>query len=267
MSAETPETYVSAIRVDELFVDATYQRDCDVNRARHIARTWDPRLAGVLDVADRGFTPGVAERYAVINGQHRWRAAQFLDPTMSLVCNIHTGLSRDDEARLFYDIDARTKNLNSWDRWKARRAAGEPVVTAIDAIAAGLGLVVAQGQGRNRVHCYAALEFLYGRCIPETVYDVLEFVGDIWPGAKDMYAAPIIKGIGLLLFDYAADLDTGRLADALSEMTPGQLVARAHELKATQPSAGIPKLVTVAAIHAYNRAGRTKLIPPSAVAS
>lgn len=259
-------TYVTAIGVDDLFADPEYQRELDVNRARNMARTWDPRLVGVLDVSDRGeHTPPNSPRYALINGQHRWKAAVFLDPTMSLVCNVHTGLTVADEAQLFYDIDARTKGLSSWDRWKSRRSAGDPVVTSIDLIAADLGLVIAQGQGKNRVHCYAALEYLYDKCLPETVHDVLEFCGDVWPGAQNMYNSAIVKGVGKVLHDNAVDLDTGRLADALSEMTPGQLLARAHELKASQPSAGIPRLVTVAAIQAYNRRGRSKLAPPPVI--
>lgn len=81
--------YLLAIPTGQLFTDPTYQRECDVNRANRMAADWNPRLAGVLDVSDRGkhHTP----RYAIINGQHRWRAAQRTGADIPLVCNVHTG--------------------------------------------------------------------------------------------------------------------------------------------------------------------------------
>ncbi|NDK91434.1 hypothetical protein GYA93_17885 [Gordonia desulfuricans] len=259
----TKGTYVTALPVSQLFTDPAYQRELDTNRARFMSQTWDPRLVGVIDVADRGpDTHHLSPRYAVINGQHRWKAAVLRDPQMSLACNVHTGLTVEEEAKLFWDSDRRTKSLSTWDRWKARRQAGDQVVVEVERIAASLGLRVEQSAGDNHLQCCAALEFLYGRRIPETIHDTLELIDDVWPGQPQRYNAAVIKGIGLTLFDYADDLDTGRLADAMSDLTPRQLIARAHELKASYPTTGIPMLVTAAAVAAYNRAGRTKLAPP-----
>ena len=44
-------TYIDAVAVDELFVDHSYQRPLDTARARKLARTWDRRLAGVIEVS------------------------------------------------------------------------------------------------------------------------------------------------------------------------------------------------------------------------
>lgn len=259
-------TYVTAIRVDDLFADPLYQRELDTNRARSMSLRWDPSLVGVIDVSDRGDgTPSDAPRYAIINGQHRWRAAIFLDPTMSLVCNVHTGLTVADEAKLFKEIDERTKKISTWDRWKARRAAGDPTVLAIDTMAESIDLVVTNAPGVNHIQCCAALEFIYDRCLPEIVLEVLTLVNDLWPNDPKRHNPAILKGLALALFDYSDRLDDGRFADALSEVTPNQLIARAHELKAALPAAGIPKLVTHAAITAYNRAsGRgTRILLPA----
>ncbi|QKY80041.1 ParB-like nuclease domain protein [Gordonia phage Doggs] len=265
MSAAAPATYVSAIKVTDLFADPTYQRDLDVNRAKSMSVRWDPRLVGVIDVSDRGDdTPPNSPRYAIINGQHRWKAALFLDPELSLVCNVHTGLSISEEAKLFKDIDERTKKISTWDRWRARRAAGDPVVLEIDRIADALGLVVTQNPGPVNIQCCAALEHIHDRFMPETLREVLELVCDVWPGDVKRFNPAILKGLGRTLFVYAGELDTGRFADCLSEITPSQLYARAHELKATGHAQGIPHLVTVAAVVAYNRTGRDKLTVPAA---
>jgi hypothetical protein len=49
-----PDVYVTALQVDEIFADHTYQRPVDPPRARKMAREWDRRLAGILEVSDRG---------------------------------------------------------------------------------------------------------------------------------------------------------------------------------------------------------------------
>lgn len=119
-----PQVYLAAVSVREIFADPTYQRDLDRPRAEHMAREdhWNVRLLGVIELSDRG--EGMQpDRYAVINGQHRVEAARLRDRDMPLVAKVHTGLSIEQEAQLFHEIDASTRRLTTWDRWKARRAA------------------------------------------------------------------------------------------------------------------------------------------------
>ena len=82
-------TYIDAVAVDELFVDYSYQRPLDMARARLLAGAWDRRLAGVIEVSDRG--AGQARRYAIVDGQHRFAAAQLLDPSPMMVATIRIG--------------------------------------------------------------------------------------------------------------------------------------------------------------------------------
>lgn len=252
--------YTAAIRVDDIFADPSYQRELDLNRAKSMSATWDPRLVGVIDVSDRGdhISPN-SPRYAVINGQHRWKAAMMRDPAMSLVCNVHSGLSVADEAQLFWDIDRKTKALQVWDRWYARRAAGDTVVCAVDAIARDLGLVVTHNPRPSGVlqpiQCFSALEYVYNNIDPEALRTVLEFISDVWPDDQAARAAIVVKGLGWLLWEYADDLDTGRLADALSEITPKQLVARAKEAQSAAGGA-LWRCVARTAVVTYNRGSR-----------
>lgn len=253
-------TYTTAIRVDDIFADPTYQRELDVNRAKSMSMSWDPRLVGVIDVSDRGDdVPSNSPRYAVINGQHRWKAALMRDPQMSLVCNVHTGLTVADEAQLFWDIDRKTKSLQVWDRWYARRAAGDRVVCAVDSIARDVGLVVTHNPRPSGVlqpiQCFAALEFVHTNIDPQALREVLELISDVWPDDHTARGAVIVKGLAWLLWEYSDDLDTGRLADALSEITPKQLVARAKD---TQTSSGgaLWRCIARSAVAAYNRGSR-----------
>lgn len=263
LSLERPAVvppYVTSIAPIELFVDHTYQRELDVNRCKHMAATWDPRLVGVLEVSDRG--EGWSPRYAIVNGQHRWWAAGFIEGELHLVCNVHTGLSVADEAKLFNELDAKTKKISNWDRWYARRASGDFVVMAIDSMCAAEGWIVSHNPGPSHLQCCSALEWVYDRCIPETITYTLQLIGDVWPEDPEGIKAPVIKGISLVLHDYAEEIDTGRLADVLTSLTPKQLAARGHELKARGYDGALAKLIQTAVILAYNKSTKSGLRLP-----
>ena len=48
------DCYVTTLAVTDIFADLTYQRPLDQARARKLAKEWDRRLAGIVEVSDRG---------------------------------------------------------------------------------------------------------------------------------------------------------------------------------------------------------------------
>lgn len=246
------EAFIDVVAVRDMFVDNTYQRELDVKRAEKIAATWDRRLVGVLEVSDRGET--AYPRYAIINGQHRWGAAARLSID-KLAANVHTGLSVADEAKLFFDIDAKTRALTTWDRWHARSAAGDQAVVAIERIAAECGLAVTQNPGPKNLQCCAALERIWSRSTPEVLADTLVLVLDVWPGDVDGRKAVVLEGLALVLDTYSMSIDNGRVGDAMSELTPRQLLVRARDMQ--ERSGGtLTRCVAWILVNLYNRQSR-----------
>ncbi|MGV9336631.1 DUF6551 family protein [Nocardia sp. NPDC003726] len=252
-----PAIYISAIRVEEMFVDHVYQRDLDTARARRIAREWDPRLVGVLEVSDRGPRHPLG-RYAIISGQHRWAAAGLRDPNMALVANVHTGLSITQEALLFHEIDAKTRRLNTWDRWKARRASGEPLVLDIETVVAEAGLTIDTAPKDGNIRCTSTLERIHRMGGTLLLGNVLRFIADVWGRRLDAVDGPLVLGLALILHSYDNDLDHARLGDVLIDFAPRQIKARAQTLRETENgSAG--KLTALVMLAAYNNGRSRKL--------
>lgn len=249
-------TYITAVPVSDLFADHTYQRELDERRTAKMAREWAPELVGVLDVSDRG--ENASPRYALINGQHRAAAARLVDETMSLPVTVHTGLSVEEEATLFWDIDRKTKRLGTWDKWYARRAAGDPVVVDVENVAAAHGYTLSHNQTDTTLQCCAALEWVADRCSLEILDEVLGMLGTLWPDDYAARKSPIIKGLAIAIDDYVCDLDRARLTRALQQITPAQLHARAHGLKSQGYTQGLAHLVAVVVITAYNRQSRQR---------
>lgn len=258
-----PLVYIGAVSVRDIFADHQYQRDLDLPRARLMAEAWDVRKVGVIDVSDRG--PDAADRYAVINGQHRWAAARLVDPEYHLVANVHTGLTVADEARLFYEIDAGTRRLTTWDRWNARRGAGDPEVTAIESVVAGVGLAVDPAPQNGNIRCTATLEKVHQLGGPLLLENTLRLIVEVWGHRLDAVDYPLVLGVALILHSFDTVLDHDRFAEILVDFAPRQIKARAQALRETE-SGQFGKLAALVMISAYNSARGTRKLERSKLA-
>jgi len=213
--------YIDALDVEQLFVDHSYQRPADLGRARHLAQQWDRRLAGVIEVSDRG--EGAQPRYAVIDGQHRLEAARLCDPRPALVASIHEGLTVSDEARLFDRLNRERRRPSTWDHWRARKSSGDRQVLAIEAVVAKLDLRIDPGPREGNVRCTATLEKLAALGGTELVAETLQLISDVWDVTLDAYDAPIVHAIGLIQHHLRGRIDPHRLVDTLMGVTPLQV--------------------------------------------
>lgn len=252
-------TYIDALPASDMFADPSYQRELDLPRARRMAESWERPLVGVIEVSDRG--PDHHPRYAVIDGQHRYAAAKLRDPAAVLVANVHVGLSPRDEAHLFYAIDAKRTRLTTWDRWNARRGAGDPTVLAIDEIATSLGLQVENTPTSASIRCVATCEKIMQLGGAKLLRETLELVVEVWGVDAEAFDAPLLHGTAYVLFHFGTELDTQRLADAMIDCSPRQFKAKAIALREFERGT-MPKLAALIVVSTYNRTKGPKLQSP-----
>lgn len=258
-------TYVTAMKVGELFVDHTYQRELDTRRAKQLAEAWDPRMAGIVEVSERA--EGQSPRFAVIDGQHRVAAAALLPEPPVMVVNVHSGLSIEEEAALFDKLNRQRRAPTTWDHWRSRKIANDETVTAIEAAVAKITdpigktprLVINPAPKDGNVRCTSTLEKLAELGGPKLVEDTLQLIYDCWDDRLEAYDAPIVHGVGLLLHYLGKPtdprrqpIDTARLREVFLGMLPRQLKNRALALR-EHTHGSQAKLVAIAAMDAYNR--------------
>lgn len=256
--------YPMALRVDEIFADTTYQRVLDVNRARQMAASWDRRLAGVLEVSDRG--EGASPRYAIVDGQHRWAAAKSLLNPPVLVANVHEGLDLADEAALFDKLNRQRKQPTVWDHWRARRAAGDELVLGIEETVARRGLRVHEQSGKDGViTCVSTLEKIAKSAGGLDLLDAsLNLLHASWETQREAYDSPLVLGMALVVSAFGADrrLNAMILTSALAEMPPRRVRFQAAALRDSTPGS-LGKLTALTMLNQYNkRAGAKKLYFP-----
>lgn len=252
--------YVTALQVGDIFADETYQRILDVPRARRMSASWDRRLAGILEVSDRG--EDASPRYAVVDGRHRWAAAGFLVNPPALVANVHTGLTVEDEAVLFDQLNRQRKQTSTWDHWKARRAAGDAQVVAIEAAVRSRGLVIDMSPSDGCVACVSALEKvvkLGGGGGVLLLDNTLELITKAWGDRRDGLDANVIRGVSLVLYHLGKQVDGPRLFEAMQSIVPPQLKAQANMIREIQPGTA-PVATAIAIMAFYNKLPGKKIL-------
>lgn len=254
-------SYVTALMAGELFADPSYQRDVDPRRVEKMAAAFDRRLLGVLEVSDRG-----DGRYAILDGQHRHALVlRVLDETFVLVCQVYEGLTVEDEAGLFHEVNARRKALSFWDKWKSRRTAGDPVVASIEEMLGRHELRVHPAAEDGCIAATSALEAIVEldggqvRLLEETVVVLRQAYGN----ARSAFEGAVMQGVALVLRTYGAELVISRLVEQLSDLPVRQLRARALALREVQRGT-LPRLVAAVIVEQYNR-GRGPNLEPFAV--
>lgn len=254
----TARGYVVAVHADDLFADTTYQRPLDTRRARSMAAAWDRRLAGIVEVSDRG--EDETPRYAIIDGQHRWAAAQLLTDPPLLVANVHEGLNIGQEAALFDKLNRQRKQPTPWDHWRARKAAGDRQVLAIDACVRRHGLEVAEGVRDGHIVCISTLEKIGAAPSGiDLLAATLNVAHHAWGDQKAAYEAPILHGLAMVIAAFDEHLDATRLVTALLETAPQRIRSKATMMRDSGTPGALAKLTAIAVLAEYNKQPGPKL--------
>lgn len=244
-AAQEPDTI--RIPLAATFVDPTYQREPNYRWVTAQVRDYDPGLLGVIDVSDRG--EQADPRYAVVDGGNRCALVQAIDPAgaeATILAKVHVGLTVQEEAELFYRFDAGRRRLTGWDRWKARRAQGDPTVLGIEDAVDGAGLRLCASNnrgGKGAIISSAACERLWGLGGQPLVAETGRVLVAAW-GDREAFTGGIVEGVGWLLHAYpAGEVARPRVVDACQSMQWRNVEYRARGLREVGIKGSLPRLI------------------------
>jgi hypothetical protein len=244
-----PPTYIAALTVGQLFADPRYQRPLDDYRVQRMTDAFDVSLVGIVDVSKRD-----SDLFAIIDGQHRWAVLREIHGEAGpIVCNVHQGLTVEQEASLFYEIDRSRRNLTGWDRWWARRGSGEQGVLDIERTVEKHGLAINPTTKDGVVRATKACEdvaALGGQTLLDSTFSLLLAA---WGRAADALDGAHIHGLALVIhhYDVGTELDADRLVAAMQDIAPRQVKARAAQLREAHKGV-LPRLVAAVLVDRYN---------------
>lgn len=133
------------LSLDDLFIDADYQRDIlDTGKGniRRMIEGFSWALFGVLVVGERSDLGHASPRYAIIDGQHRATAAKSHGGIKKVPCLVLAG-GVEDEARAFAAINGNVTRIHALQSFRAAVAAKQPEAVAIVTLCRRAGVTIA----------------------------------------------------------------------------------------------------------------------------
>lgn len=215
-----------SIPAREIHVDYDYQRLVRSRRVSRLVAQFDPKLLGTLEVSERA-----DGSYWVIDGQHRLEACKAIDPDLEVPCVVYRGLTREEEAEVFWKTQDGRSNVSPAERLVARLAQGEPKAVAIvDIMTANnvravswVGGADASGGLKRTTRAIAAIEVAFARLGASGLDRVLHILSETWADKHaDTFRADHIHGLSVLI-DRFPELSDDRLIDKINEITPMDL--------------------------------------------
>lgn len=242
-------------KVGDLWVDPQVQRAVKKSRVETMAGAFRADALGVLTTSYRS-----ADRIHVIDGQHRYRAAEAAGYTGVIQTQEYKGLSLPEEAALFRLLNS-TEKVSAIDQFLVACVERVPSALAQARILNENGWGLASTASNGKLSAIRALERVYA-ADPVAAAGTIATLTAAYGHIPSAVQGSMIEGLGKVLARYKQDVDlndlTKRLAaspggpDALIGFARGQKLARTGNLSAQ---------VAWVIVNLYNQRRRTTALP------
>src|SRR6266568_1483490 len=241
------------VPADTLKLDLKVQRSIIPSRLRKMTANFNPDGVGELLVSRR------ADGLYLLDGQHRQRTViathNGTGPVPSVTCEIYTGLSLVDEARLFLMRNDRA-GVSGVDRDRNMSTLGDMATLDIQNAAQAAGYVFVANSAtestfRDRAGAIQIMrEAEVKSWVPQTGPQHLARVLKIYSrsyGTTDRPESIVLKALSKILTDRRiTDLDIGRLEEVLRASPASQIVHNARQEQAVMAAVRGISVVTAA---------------------
>lgn len=224
-----------------LMVDHSYQRLTEVPASCRIidsiARRWDWRLCSPLTVSHRSPETTDTPGYFIIDGQHRFLAAEQRGDIEELPCIVSSFESVEDEARCFVSINAVRKMPTRLDRLHAECASSQSAALELREIVEDAGLKLARTPS---FHTWRAGEVAFVGSIARAIREYgRPFASAALVNIQEAFGHEVLRS-GKMLFEglvlvhakTVGDLDPDELLVVLAQANQALWVSRAKYYRA-----------------------------------
>lgn len=235
-----------------------YQRPIQAKNVQGIINNFNPML---LDPIIVNFRVG---KYYVIDGQHRIVALKKMNNGRECMvqCKVLSGLTYEQEALLYHQLDASKRKLSLADDTRALAESGEDEgVREIQKAMRLNGFVWnldKNGSGcTNNINSVRAVLNAYKQLGYDGLYRTLRIIRKTWGGKPSSLSSYIISGAALFVKAYENEMDDKVFVRQLSKLQPDEIVSRGRSDSSTRNQA--LKYARVI-LSAYNRALRNGVL-------
>lgn len=205
------------IRVDQFNIDHSYQRPISPTMVNRIIKAFDSRLFGIVTASRRA-----DGSYWVLDGQHRIAALIKMGKgNIAVPCEVLTGLSMEDEARVFHLRNANKKTMTPQEKFRGALAAGDERAVRIDRAVRAAGFQVNLDSSElngGLIPATSSLERVDRQYRDGHLETTLGLIRTTW-GTDHGPRGNLITGLAYLLYLYRDTLNIKRFVEKLSDLT------------------------------------------------
>lgn len=242
------------IDLKDLKVDGTYQREPNKKRIKKIATEWDNAKANLIHVSQR------QDGYYVIDGNHTRLAYEKIGGE-KIACRVHKGLTIQDEARLFSELNSSQKKPSFNEVLRAKAAANSSLESSYLKLLdeANIKYVFTSGAHGCAIKCHQALLQVYKTTTQEIMLDAFRTAKLAADGREIFYQSGYFTGLCSLIVKHQ-EIDRERLVEKVRKATASQIREIAEKFKGPiiSGSNSATKNYRLAFIAIYNSGLRNK---------
>lgn len=209
------------MRFEEVLVaelhTAPYNRPINNVIAKKWSKKFSMKLVNAIIVSNRD---GV--NY-IVDGQHRSAAAR-IKGIRTLPAVVHYGLSYEEEAELFVELNKERRGLLVSEVFRGEVEAGNPRAIDLKSAIHAADYEIGKGQGRRKVQALQVLQKIYSADGPEMVTQVLQVLGDAYDGSSEANGRLMILGVWRFVSVYKGMFSRDRLVKRLALTPPSDII-------------------------------------------
>lgn len=243
-------------KVGDLWIDPAVQRTLRRARVNDMANDFHPEALGVLTVSWRS-----PKRIHVIDGQHRYRAAEAVAYAGIVQTNEYHNLTIPQEAALFRLLN-NTEKVSRIDQFTVRCVEQDPNATRLAGFLASHGWSVGASSMEGRLSAIGSLERVFALS-PQAADATLHVLTKAYGHRPAAVQGSLIEGLGRMLAKYWENgVDLEDLAKRLAKVPggPDGLVGNARGQQLTR-SGNLSTQVARVITNLYNQKRRTTKLP------
>jgi len=221
----TNDITFETIEIKRLVVEKYYQRKLSIAKVKKIVRQFNPHAVRVIRVSYRD------GKLYVFDGQHTLMACSIVG-LKYVRCEIHRGLTYEEEAELFAMQDENVIRVSQIDKHKALIQAKNEIHLEIEKIISKYGFSIGKhgGTRTNMIASVKTLEKVFKKVSLQSFENTLYVLRNAWDGSTASLNNQIIKGISEFL-ENNPEADINVLIKKLQKISPQKLKAEADTLK------------------------------------
>jgi hypothetical protein len=189
------------IKLAELYIDHKYQRSADGGASKanlkYMREYFSWAACGALIVCHMPDK----KQYAVIDGQHRFRAAKMRDDIKELPCVVIDGQDVREQAQSFVAINTKRVALHSLSAYHAAIVAGDPDALAVSDIVKKCGIEIPRSPvqggttGPQQTQAIATIQMLLRNYNEKHVKFALTILSEAFPEKRSLMRSNILKAL------------------------------------------------------------------------